>query len=175
MIVELAAASRTAPNGYAEELQKQAFLLASAGLGVCFAQLYRLSRDVAAATYDEGRNFQVFVAVILGLASGTILAQFIPLTSVGSLGSLTKPTLALIGGFSSSLVFRILTRLVDSVEALFAPDADTQKETAGREKEAQATETRAAVARELIRVQGQLPDPEVLNPLIIDLTTGSIG
>ncbi|MEY2420018.1 MAG: hypothetical protein QOI95_85 [Acidimicrobiaceae bacterium] len=149
-----------AAHPYSDELQKQAFLLCSAGLGVSFAILYRISRQVANATYDEAHNFQVTIKLVLGLTSGTILAQLVPIDSVGQLGTLTKPTLALIGGFSSSLVFRVLTRLVESVEGLFAPDAEQQAEIAQRESTLKLRDANSSIVGDLIRVRS-LPPPAI--------------
>ena len=160
MILVTLFTAATAKHPYSDELQTQAFLLCSAGLGVSFAILHRISRQVANATYDEAHNFQVTIKVVLGLASGTILAQLVPINSLGQLGTLTKPTLALIGGFSSSLVFRVLTRLVESIEGLFAPDAEQQAEIAQRETNRKLGDAHSSIVRDITRVRS-LPLPEI--------------
>ena len=137
---------------FASELQKQGFLLASAGLGACFTVLYSISGKVSAGTYEEGKSFEVFVNILLGLISGTILGQMIPINSVGDLGTLTRPTLALIGGFSFSVVFGILDRIVETIEGLFAPSKEQQESITRR---SMSTE----IAAQLVEIKAHVSDP----------------
>jgi hypothetical protein len=87
------------------------------------------------------------------------LAQLLPIGDVGELGTVTKPTLALIGGFSFALVFRNLNRLVESVEALFAPDAQEQAELDQRRVNVEIQDARTALAAELTKVRNGMVDP----------------
>lgn len=140
-------------QSYADELLKQALLLSASGLGVCFAILYRISRQIVKATYEERSSFLVTVDIVLGLIGGTILSQLIPIGTVGDLGTLTTPTLALLGGFSASAVFRILTKIVESVEGLFSPGAEEKLEATQERAEADITSTRAAITNALVQAR----------------------
>jgi hypothetical protein len=160
---------------YLDELQRQAFLLSAAGLGACFAVLYRVRAQVLNATYSEDGNFELFLSLVLGLISGTILAQLVPIDEVGKLGTLTKPTLALVGGFSSSLVFRVLSRIVDSVEAIFAPDADDRAQITQQQTDAQVRDARSGVALELTKLLPTVNPADTdtkIRKIISDLTSG---
>ena len=159
---------------YLNELQKQALLLSASGLGVCFAILYRITRQIVKATYEERGNFFVIVNVVLGLISGMILAQFLPVNNVGDLGTLTTPTLALLGGFSATAVFRIMTKIVEAIENLFSSDAEERVEVAKERADANVRSTQAALANELLRARG---DPNVVARIdeLIDRLAGGDG
>lgn len=53
-----------------------------------------------------------------GLIAGLILAELVLVDTGGSLEVLSMPILALLGGFSSTAVYRILNILVSAVESL---------------------------------------------------------
>lgn len=71
------------------------------------------------------------------MISGTILALLIPVQD-DTLRVAAKPTLAMLGGFSVTVVYRLLNRMVETVETLIYGDA---KETA--EVHLQAAKTKA--------------------------------
>ena len=56
---------------------------------------------------------------IHGLIAGIVLPELIP---VQGDQALSRPLLALLGGFSASVVYRLLSRLVDTLESLFQGD-----------------------------------------------------
>ncbi len=117
-----------------------AYLLSAAVLGAAFGQLYRITRYIGNGTYDRRLDSTYTTNLVLGAVAGILLAILIPLDDVGSANAgLTKPVLALLGGFSARAVHRILSRFVDAVETLVRGDPRDEVEAA-----AAATETRAA-------------------------------
>lgn len=155
---------------YSTQLLIQLYLLSASGLGAIFAILYPLTTAVSAGTYDENDNARYVVHVVVGLISGTILGQLLPIDSVGALGDLTRPTLALLGGFSASLVYKILTQLVRAVENVFS-DSETSAATAAAaaaNAEAMISRERQTLARELIELRRQLPQAAVALDAVID-------
>lgn len=148
---------------YWDELLKQLFFLSAAGLGALFAVLYPLTTAVAAGTYDENEDSAYIMRIVVGLISGMILGQMVEVESVGGLGGLSKPTLALLGGFSASLVFTILTRLVQGVESVFTeggqpgtPDVAAVAAASAR-ADAKIIEERLGIARLIGDIQARGP------------------
>nr|WP_045761867.1 hypothetical protein [Xanthomonas albilineans] len=127
------------------------FLLFCAGLGASFSSLFQVHRYVANATYDPKYDASYGARMILGLIAGLILVEVLPrdLFESGSMRTFGKPTLAMLGGFSATAVYRLLQRLVDSMETLVRGDASAQ---------AQATleVQRASGDTERMRWQGEL-------------------
>lgn len=102
------------------------FLLSSAGLGSTFHALFTAHGFIASATYDPRYDTSYWIRIGLGLVAGLLLAVLVPMQG-GDAPTLAKPLLALLGGFSAALVYRILRRLVDTVESLFhGPAAPTR-------------------------------------------------
>lgn len=147
------------------------FLLTAAGLGACFAGLFHANRYVADNTYDPKYEASYWVRVVLGLMAGIILAELIPLdfSGSGTVQALGKPVLALLGGFSAAAVYRIISKIVDSLESLVRGNgreiAAAQSQVAKAQYESQLTEHRLALAANLTRIQQKIDstsDPEEL-------------
>lgn len=104
------------------------FLLSAAGLGATFAALFRISPYIAAGTYDPRYESTYWIRIILGLIAGLLLAELLPEVmgledGANAAGfNLGRPLLALVGGFSAAVVFRILNRVVEAVESLVRGD-----------------------------------------------------
>lgn len=159
------------------------FLLSAAGLGACFAALFQANRYIANNTFDPKFEASYWIRVVLGLMAGIILAELIPLDFFGSgtVQSLGKPVLALLGGFSAAAVYRIISKIVDALESLVRGDgreiAASQGQAIKAQYESQINEHRLNLAASLTRIQqkfGSTNDPEemkreldkVLNDLI---------
>lgn len=73
--------------------------------------------------HSEARHSSDWVRFNLGLIAGMVLAVLVPIDT----GSKTfeRPLLALLGGFSASVVYRILQRLVDTLESSCRSMAET--------------------------------------------------
>ena len=152
------------------------YLLSASGLGAAFFALHRANRYIAEGTFDQDYESTYWTRFALGVMAGMILALLIPIN-----GELTKPLLALLGGFSADIVYRILGRLVETLDALVQ----------GSNKEAIAVERREAQARADLaalrsRSQGaeavlqlkaalaQAADPATVQPLIDQLLTSLV-
>lgn len=108
----------------------EAFLIFASLVGSAFAALFKLHRYISAGTYDERFASTYWIQLILGVIAGVVLSQVLysvfPNSVPGAKPAgnypptfLQQPVLALIGGFSASLVHRILDRLVLAVESVF--------------------------------------------------------
>jgi len=117
----------TVDASYARLLLRELFLLCAAGLGACLTALYRASREVARGTYDPEFDHTFLQRVVLGMATGLILAELLPIGDGGS--PLVLPAVALVGGFAASVVQRLLSRVVSALEALFSGDPDEQEDS----------------------------------------------
>jgi hypothetical protein len=100
------------------------FWLSAAAMGASFAMLMQVSGFVVKRNYDPRYEPSYWIKFFLGVMAGFILVTLVPVDGVkDSTLSLAQPTVAMLGGFSASAVFRILTRLVDAVESLFRGDS----------------------------------------------------
>ncbi len=111
------------------------FIIAAASLGGCFSNLFQANKFIVEGTYDPKYEGSYWIRLLLGIIAGLMLAVIIPAAGEINLGEgkgmhLTIPLLAMLGGFSASLVYRILNRIVWAVESLFIgkqDDASKQK------------------------------------------------
>ena len=92
------------------------YLLSVAGLGAAFAILFKANRFMVDKTFDPSYTFSYWIRFTLGVMAGLILALLIPLNN-NNLG-LTPILLALLGGFSADVLYRILTRLLETLESI---------------------------------------------------------
>ena len=100
------------------------FILSAAALGGCFAGLFQINKFLNNGTYDPKFESSYWIRLLLGLIAGLMLAVIIPVSTniefeEGKGMQLTIPLLAMLGGFSATLAYRILTRIVWAVESLF--------------------------------------------------------
>jgi len=96
-------------------------LLFAAAMGASFTALYRVNRLVVNGTYDAKYNSSYWIRFVLGLIAGVMLAQVISQIQP-DLQQFGKTILAIIGGFSASVVYRILTRMAEAIESIFIGD-----------------------------------------------------
>jgi hypothetical protein len=173
-------------------LANELFWMASAGLGASFALLYQLNQYVTRRTYDAAHAPGYWVRLLLGIVAGFILVTVLPLpaldpgATVGSAAeaahTFTKPLLAMLGGFSASAVYGILTRLVEAVENLFAGGvrerAELREARAVQRTSGEAAEARIAVAGRLVDVQRRLAagaPPEELSGALQGVVDALVG
>ncbi|EPX64106.1 hypothetical protein D187_005239 [Cystobacter fuscus DSM 2262] len=144
------------------------FYMSAAGLGACFNSLFTAHSYVSKRIYDPRYDSSYWIRMALGVIAGLMLAQLIPIDNGNLSGSgnpqgvdLAKPLLALLGGFSASLVYTILHRLVDTVESLFrsgkAEAAVADREVSGRGKAPVSTRILAPISTP---TPGPAPAPE---------------
>lgn len=118
-------------------LLNEIFLLFAAAIGASFAALYNAQKYIKNMTYDPIYESNYIVLFVLGLISGTIMASLIPIESIISsteggspLKGFGKPILAILGGFSSSLVYDILNRLKSTLNTMIQGDNSSQLKAA---------------------------------------------
>jgi hypothetical protein len=132
------------------------YLLAAAGLGAAFAALFKANGYIATGTYDPTYDASYWILIVLGFIAGIVLALLIPIDSIGGQQELSKPLLALLGGFSAAAVHRILTRIIGGVEAIFrdAKEGATAKEAELKSRAAsEIAAVRADVASRLVSIE----------------------
>jgi hypothetical protein len=100
-------------------LANAAFLLCAASIGASFSALFRINLYIAATTYDPRHDVSYWVQYGLGLIAGVLLATMIPISDATG-QPISRSVLALVGGFSASLLYRTLDRLSRSIESLVA-------------------------------------------------------
>jgi hypothetical protein len=135
--------------------------LSAAAMGASFAVLMQVSGYVVKRNYDPRYEPSYWIKFFLGVMSGFILVQLMPLANLaGTGGELSQLMLALLGGFSASAVFRILNRLVETVESLFRGDAKEEinrREADARSRGAQETsQAKMGFAAQVVRLQHEV-------------------
>ena len=98
---------------------------------------------------------------VLGLIAGIVLSSLVPIESgADGGGSFTRPFLALLGGFSAAVVFRILERVVGTLESLVRGDGSDgdgiRKRLATTEASQQRTHDQMRVGALLFKLREQL-------------------
>ena len=123
-------------------LVNELFFLSAASLGAAFAALFKVNGYVAACTYDPKFESSYWVRYTLGLIAGILLAGLIPVDQGSAAPPLSRPLLALLGGFSSAILYEVLDRLTQTVESMV--QATTGSPRSGQER----AERRAARSSE---------------------------
>jgi hypothetical protein len=141
-------------------LLNELFYLCAGGLGAAFYALFTAYQYIAAGTYDTTYESSYWIRFILGLIAGVLLPSLIPISSGNTQGSVTRPLLALLGGFSAAVLYRILSRLVQTVESLAngdeRPTEKARQEAATASALAQMGEDRLAMVAELVHLRDEL-------------------
>jgi len=96
------------------DLLQLLYYLSAAGLGAAFAALFKANRFVMDVTFDPTFSFSYWIRFTLGLMAGLILVTLIPWGNNAT--SMTPALIALLGGFSSDVLYRVLTRLLVTLE-----------------------------------------------------------
>lgn len=144
-------------------LMNQIFFLSAAALGASFSGLMRVNRFISAGTFDPSLESSYWIRFVLGLVGGTILAQLLHVESADSIEhTIGRPTLAMLGGYSSSLVYRILDRVMQLAEGLIRDDAgnlaEAQSQLAAAQAEHALGAQRLELARRLFLMRRELGD-----------------
>lgn len=100
----------------------EVFFLTAGGIGAAFAALFRAYTYISDGTYDPKYESSYWIRFILGMMAGLLLPALVPVSADAN--GLSRPILALVGGFSAALVYTILQRLVDVVASLFQGAGD---------------------------------------------------
>jgi hypothetical protein len=158
-------------------LLNELFFLAAAGLGASFATLFKAHRYIIDGTYDPKYDTLYWSRFILGMIAGLILVEFVPIDTTNHSMPVSRPILAILGGFSASVVYQILSRLVDSVGSIVQGDVAATKfaeQTAtDMRREASEAQRRMETVSQLVGLQGQLQteaNPEKLQHAVRTMT-----
>ena len=149
-------------------LLNELFLLSAAALGASFSALFIANRYIQEGTFDPKYNISYWIRFVLGLIAGFILATLIDFdaldkasnNSSGTSSAFVRPLLAMIGGFSAAVVYRILSRLAETVESLFRGDMRDQFKAMGEAENsrlrAESQQDRNRLAYRLMTLQKKL-------------------
>lgn len=177
-------------------LFNEVFWLASAGVGASFAMLFQVNEFIVNRSYDPKYESSYWIKFLIGVIAGFILVALIPLDGLegGAAGAsaaggraataaeaLARPTLAMLGGFSASAVYRILNRLISTVESVFRADpreeAALREQAAGARAAEDAAAARLGVASRLVELRQQIAAgaaPEEVSRLLAEMVTAMV-
>lgn len=151
----------TANSALADASLQNVYLLAAAGVGASFAMLFQINDYITRRTFDPDYAPTYWLKLFLGVVAGFILVAMLPEKLLGDNPNLlAKPTLALLGGFSAQAVYRILSRLVETLEDLVSGGG--REQAANREQAAttratqESAQAKLSVAGDLVELQHQL-------------------
>jgi len=115
---------------FGQLLLREMFLLCAAALGACLTALYRAGKEVGRGSYDPEFDHTFLQRILLGMAAGLVIAELLPFGSGGgsALGTLGRPAVALLGGFSADVAHSVLSRLVAALGTLFSGDQEMQED-----------------------------------------------
>ena len=173
-------------NSGLDLLLNELFLLSAASLGVSFANLYQAQIYLRDCTFDPRFESSYWVRYVLGLMSGTILAFLVPIDhwlegskAVENLHGMGKPTLALLGGFSTQAIYRILFQMVNAVESLVRGStratAEAQEAQARVDAERRELQTRAEISQRIRGLTAGLPNDDPMARAMVDLADEMAG
>jgi hypothetical protein len=170
----------------------EVFWLASAGVGASFAMLFQVNEYVVNRSYDPKYESSYWIKFMIGVIAGFILVALVPLDGLGGsageagagaegVRGLAKPTLAMLGGFSASAVYRILNRLISTVEGLFRGDpreeAALREQAATQRAEEEHAAARLGVAAKLVELRQQIAAgaaPDVLQRQLAEVVASLV-
>lgn len=140
-------------------LLKELFLLCAAGLGASFTALFKANRYIVKGTFDPTYESSYWIRFLLGIIAGMIMATMIPIekTSQADFG---KPLLAMLGGFSADFVYRVIERLIETLNSLIRGDSS---KIAGAKEEHQKArllkdqvQSRQQMTTQLVKLQQEM-------------------
>jgi hypothetical protein len=142
-------------------LLQQLHFMTAAGLGASFAVLFEVNAYTLKAAFDPLYEPSYWTRFALGLIAGVMLAELASAdTSTHLYTSVAQPTLALLGGFSASVVYRILVHLRNTVASLIpagvGEEADAQQRVSAAMPPEPSPQHRLTVAAALISLQQKL-------------------
>jgi hypothetical protein len=101
------------------------FFISSAAMGASFSNLFQVNRAITNGTFLPKDEASYWVQFTLGIVAGLLLSTVLNLNTIAPMDdkALTNLNfrgagLALIGGFSSSVVQKVLKRLIDALETV---------------------------------------------------------
>ena len=140
---------------------QQLHFMTAAGLGASFAVLFEVNTYARKAAFDPLSEPSYWTRFALGLIAGVMLADLVSAdTSKPLYPGVAQSTLALLGGFSASVVYRILVHLRNTIASLIpsgaGEEADAQPRVAAAMPPEPSPHHRLTVAASLISLQQKL-------------------
>lgn len=156
------------------------FLFSIAGLGASFSALFQANRYIKRRTFDPKQTSSYYIQILLGIIAGLFISQLVDFdTSGDTLNLLSKPTLALLGGFSSTVVYRILKQILSALESLVKSDSEeaveTQKQLLQVNAQQMIRESRLKFAAKLLPLKEAKPDnfQQTIDDMVSELLAGT--
>lgn len=169
------------------QFERLMFLLAASSVGASFYALFKMNGYIQQGTFDMKYASTYWSRYVLGLVAGVLLSELfvvfietLPATTESATSNeappltsapyLIKPILAILGGFSANLVYRILSRLIDTVESLFKGSVDEIIANKQRELETQLAANehliKSSAANNLLTLKQQLIEEGVAQNIL---------
>lgn len=144
------------------------FLLSAASIGASFNALFVADGYARDGVWNPAYETSYWIRYVLGVLSGAMLATLVPIEQIdpasaggaGSLNGFGGPMLALVGGFSSNVVYRILARLSETLDAMVS--GGVKEKLAAQEKTSnlriveKTSRDRIMISARLAKLQSQL-------------------
>jgi hypothetical protein len=146
-------------------LVNELFYLCAAAMGASFANLFEAITQVLRARFDPLTEYFYWMRFLLGLIAGLLLATVFEVNihaeeTTDATFRLGAAGLALVGGFSANVLYRVLNRLTESVEHLLVGRIGAQTpenwRTAATQTEQRTAQDRLSLAREVVELRNQL-------------------
>lgn len=146
-------------------LVNELFYLCAAAMGASFANLFEAITQVLRARFDPLTEYFYWMRFLLGLIAGLLLATLFeaniePSQTTDATHRLGAAGLALAGGFSANVLYRVLTRVTESVELLLVGRVGAQVpeswRTAATQTEQRTAQDRLGLARGVVELRNQL-------------------
>lgn len=142
------------------------FFLSAAALGACFSNLFEANKYIIKGTYDPKYESSYWIRFVLGLIAGLMMATLIPssleTTKSPAVGFLTVPLLAMLGGFSASLFYRILERAVTTIDTLLTGNADKSADKNAEDRlqkqNQQQVQEKKQIVEELLALKAEIKE-----------------
>ncbi|PIB35277.1 hypothetical protein BFP72_07630 [Reichenbachiella sp. 5M10] len=102
-------------------LKNLIFICSGACVGTIFFLLSKLTKEVKEATLVRGDATYYWIMLIMGMLSGLIMSEVIVINKTGLEGDVEMNRLifALLGGFSSEVVYGILQTVMNKISSIF--------------------------------------------------------
>lgn len=109
------------------------FLSSAAAIGASFLVLSNIKSKFTDGTYHPDQDGSFWITILLGIIGGIIMSELISIdpgsTDVSSVYVNNKMLYALLGGFSSKLVYNVMNKIISAVESLVAGGADAKADS----------------------------------------------
>jgi hypothetical protein len=148
------------------------FYLSAASLGASFSNLFQANSYIVNNNFDPKYESSYWTRYVLGIIAGIMLAVVIPVpeeaatntgeTTIAQLADASRPLLSMLGGFSASLVYRIMFRLVYAVESIFIgkQSEETERKLANLQtaNDIELENNKQQFVNKLLQLKGQVND-----------------